>query len=87
MTNILSMTPEEAQAFIRKVMGPPKRVLEGQERENIWTMILLQDEPFAASNNQRFITEVYKFNKKEYHVHYGVEDNPIIEEIMHETNS
>jgi hypothetical protein len=86
MTNILNMTPEEARAFIQKVMGPPRRLLEGQERENVWTMILLQDEPVGSSNNQRFITEVYKFNKKEYHVHYGVEDQPIIEEIMHEAD-
>lgn len=77
-----AMTPEEARAWIRKIMGPPRRKLEGQERENVWLMILLQDQPTHSSNNQRTITEVYEINQKEYHVHYGIEDDPLIEEIM-----
>ena len=80
------MTPEEARAFLRKVMGPPKRTLEGSERENIWLMIQLRGKPDEFSNNQRSITEVYKFNQREYHVHYGIEDDPIIEEILNEIN-
>ncbi len=78
------MTPEEARAWIRRVMGPPRRVLEGNERENIWLMIQLRNEPDEFSNNQRSITEVYRLNQREYHVHYGIEDNPIIEEILNE---
>jgi hypothetical protein len=81
MTNILNMTPEEAKAFIRKIMGPPRRVLEGQERDNIWLMIQLQDEPDEFSNNQHSISEVYKFNQQEYHVHYFPNEDPVIEEI------
>ena len=27
------MTQEQARAFIRKVMGPPKRKLEGEEKD------------------------------------------------------
>jgi hypothetical protein len=27
-----TMTPEEAREFIRKVMGPPRRRLEGEEQ-------------------------------------------------------
>lgn len=77
-----AMTPEEARAWIRKVMGPPRRTLEGQERENVWLMILLQDEPNECSNNQHSITEVYKINQREYHVHYFSQEEPIIEEIM-----
>lgn len=84
MTNILNMTPEEAQAFIRKVMGPPRRVLEEQERENVWLMILMRDEPDEFSNNQRSITEVYKINQREYHVHYFSGEEPVIEEIMND---
>jgi hypothetical protein len=78
------MTPEEAQAFIRKVMGPPRRVLEEQERENVWLMILMRDEPDEFSNNQRSITEVYKINQREYHVHYFSGEEPVIEEIMND---
>jgi hypothetical protein len=77
-----SMTPEEARAFIRKVMGPPSRRLEGQEKENVWLMILLQDEPDECTNNQRTITEVYKINQKEYRVTYFDKDEFEIEEML-----
>ena len=76
------MSPEEAKAFLRKVMGPNRKRLEGQERENVWLMILMQEEPTSSSNNQRSITEVYIFNQREYHVTYMIEDEPIIEEIL-----
>lgn len=85
---VSKMTREEARAWIRKVMGPPRRTLEGQERENVWLMILMQDEPVDSSNNQHSITEVYRFNQKEYHVHYFPGEEPLIEEILddEETN-
>ena len=76
------MSPEEAKVFLRKVMGPNRKRLEGQERENVWLMILMQEEPTSSSNNQRSITEVYIFNQREYHVTYMIEDDPIIEEIL-----
>lgn len=76
-----NMTPEEARVFLRKVMGPPRRRLEGKERENIWLMILLRANPDSFSNNQHSITEVYNINQREYHVHYFSEDETIIEEI------
>lgn len=75
------MTPEEAKAWIRKVMGPPRRTLEGQEKDNVWLMIQLIDEPTSASNNQRTITEVYHLNQKEYHVTYFDGDDFEIHEI------
>lgn len=74
--------PAYAKEFMRKVMGPPRRELEGQERENVWLMIMLQDEPDESSNNQHSITEVYRFNQREYHVHYFSRETPIIEEIL-----
>ena len=75
------MTPEEAKAWVRKVMGPPRRTLEGQEKDNVWLMIQLIDEPTSASNNQRTITEVYHLNQKEYHVTYFDGDDFEIHEI------
>ena len=78
----LRQDPVRLKAFLRSVMGPTRRTLEGKERENIWLMIQLHDQPEEFSNNQHSITEVYKFNQREYHVHYGIEDNPIIEEIL-----
>jgi hypothetical protein len=83
MNNYISnMSPEEAKAFLRKVMGPNRKRLEGQERENVWLMILMQEEPTSFSNNQHSITEVYIVNQREYHVTYMIEDEPIIEEIL-----
>ncbi len=76
------MTTEEARVWIRSIMGPPRRTLEGQERENVWLMIMLQDEPESSSNNQHSITEVYRINQKEYHVHYFSGEQPEIEEIL-----
>jgi hypothetical protein len=77
-----TMTTEEARIFIRKVMGPPRRTLEGQEKENVWLMIQLIDEPISVSNNQRTITEVYHLNQKEYQVTYFSTDNFEIEEML-----
>lgn len=76
------MTPAETQEFIRRVMGPPRRTLEGQEKENVWLMIQLIDEPDSFSNNQRTITEVYKLNQKEYHVTYFDGDEFEIDEML-----
>ena len=73
------MTAEEARAFVRKVMGPARRSLEGKERDHIWTLLQLI-EPASQSNNQRTWTDVYHLNGKEYHVHY-FDDTPDIEEI------
>ena len=80
--NTRGLTPDEARAFIRKVMGPPYRTLEGQEKENVWLMIQLIDEPTSASNNQRTITEVYHLNQKEYHVTYFDGNDFEIDEIL-----
>jgi hypothetical protein len=72
------MSSEEARAFIRKVMGPPKRQLEGQEREHAWLLIKMSS-PVRESNNQRFWTEEYLISDRRYDVTYGVEDEPIVE--------
>jgi hypothetical protein len=72
------MPPEEARAFIRKIMGPPKRQLEGQEREHAWLLIKMST-PLSESNNQRFWTEEYLIGGRRYDVTYGVEDIPIVE--------
>ena len=78
--NSLNMTPDEARALIRKIMGPPRRVLEGDEREHILTVFRLV-EPISSSNNQRSFTEEYEHAGKRYDVHY-FEDETIVEEIL-----
>lgn len=79
---INSMSPEELKVLLRKVMGPPRRTLEGQEKENVWLMIQLIDEPTSTSNNQRTITEVYHLNQKEYRVTYFDGDDFEIDEML-----
>ncbi len=79
------MSQEEARAFIRKVMGPPKRQLEGKEREHAWMLIQLST-PVCESNNQRFWHEEYIIGGKRYDVTYGVEDLPIVEVYEDETD-
>lgn len=59
--------PVRLKAFMRKVMGPPRRTLEGEERGNI-LLILSLKEPVSESNNQHTWTTVYEHAGKEYHV-------------------
>lgn len=79
---INKLSPEELKVLLRKVMGPPRRTLEGQEKENVWLMIQLIDEPTSTSNNQRTITEVYHLNQKEYRVTYFDGDDFEIDEML-----
>ena len=85
MTLPINMTPEEARAWIRKVMGPPKRQLEGKEREHAWLLIRMST-PVRESNNQRFWYEEYLIGGKRYNVTYGLEDDPIVEVYEDETD-
>ncbi len=83
--NSLNMTPEEARAFIRKIMGPPRRVLEGEEREHMLTVLRLV-EPIRSTNNQRSFTDEYVHAGKMYDVHY-FEDETVVEEILEDEES
>ena len=83
--NALNMTPEEAHAFIRKVMGPPRRVLEGAEREHMLTVLRLV-EPIRTTNNQRSFTDEYIHAGKIYDVHY-FDDETVVEEIIEDEES
>ncbi len=72
-------TKEEAQAWIRKIMGPPKRRLEGKEHEQVWFMLQLA-EPVRETNNQHSWTAEYNLNGKIYDVHFFPNEEPFIEE-------
>jgi hypothetical protein len=77
----LQKDPAKLKAVLRAVIGAPSRTLEGKEYDNTWIMLLLID-PDSTSNNQHTLTEVYTMNRKTYHVTYGLEDCPVIEEIL-----
>jgi hypothetical protein len=82
------MSQAEARAFIRKIMGPERRVYTGAEREHVLTMLALC-EPVETSNNQRTLTEVYKVGAAVYHVTYGFggDDDPLVEELLADDNA
>lgn len=63
-----------------KVMLSSKE-LEGTEYDHVWTLLQLI-KPVNSSNNQRTWTDEYELNGKKYNVTYGIEDKPIIEEII-----
>ncbi len=74
------MTPDEARAFLRRVLGPPKRHIEGEEYKHMMLILSLKT-PICSSNNQRFWTDEYEHNGRIYEVTYGIEDKPYLEEV------
>lgn len=72
--------PVKLKEFMRKVTGPPKRVLEGAEREHMLTVFKLI-EPVRTTNNQRSFTDEYVHAGKMYDVHY-FDDGIVVEEIL-----
>lgn len=77
------MTPEEARAFIRKVMGPPTREVKGKEKDALLLMFALMD-PVRESNNQHSWSSDYCVGHRHYTVTYFPEENddPIVEEML-----
>lgn len=74
-------TKEEAEEFLRKVMGPRRRTLVGKEREQVWLLIQMM-EPVRESNNQRTWTEEYIIGEKYYDVTYfSADEEPEIDEV------
>jgi hypothetical protein len=76
------MNPEEARIFLRKVMGPPTKTLEGKEKEQI-LLLLEMAGPYRQTNNQRSWTDYYMIGQTEYHVTY-FEDEVIVEKMLEE---
>jgi hypothetical protein len=83
MANTSNITAKEARAFIRRVMGPPRRTLEGKEKNDIILLVALMD-PFKATNNQHSWTEYYMIGKTEYHVTTFPDAEVIVDEMLKE---
>ncbi len=73
-------TKEEAQAWLRQIIGPPRRTLEGKEKEQILTMLALIG-PTVTSNNQHSWSEDYIHGGMHWCVTYFPNEEPIVEEI------
>ena len=80
----IEMTDAERKEFLRKVMGPPKKTLEGKEKEQI-LLLLAMMEPFEQSNNQHSWTDCYKIGETVYQVTtFPEDDDPIVDEMLKE---
>jgi hypothetical protein len=66
----LRQDPIKLKKFLRDVMGPEQRIIEGQEREHLLTVFNLIA-PAEESNNQRSWTTVYEHAGKLYHLTVG----------------
>lgn len=75
--------PKELKKFLRKVMGPPKKTLEGKEREQV-LLLLSMIEPYSASNNQHSWTECYQIGLTEYQVTVFPGEDEIVDEMLPE---
>jgi hypothetical protein len=74
-------TKEEAEAFIRLIMGPPKRRLEGKKHEQMM-LLFSMTEPVRETNNQHSWCAEYNIGGKMYDVHYFPGEEPYIEEYL-----
>lgn len=74
-------SPEKLREWIRQVHGPEMRELEGEEAEQMLTVLNLIGH-YTDTNNQRTHTYFYNHNGKEYRVTYGLGDNPLVEEVL-----
>ena len=81
----LRKDPVRLKAFMRSVMGPPSRTLEGNDKEKVM-LLLAMTEPYKETNNQHSWTAYYNIGGKEYHATYFPEDDngPIIDEMLPE---
>jgi hypothetical protein len=79
---MLKNNPLELKAFLRRVMGPPTKTLEGKEKEHI-LLLLAMIEPFKETNNQRSWTSYYLIGETEYHVTH-FEDEIIVDEMLND---
>lgn len=80
----LRADPVKLKEFMRRVMGPPHKTLEGKDKENVLLMLALV-EPYKETNNQQSWTAYYNLGGKEYHVTFFPEaDEPIVDEMLSE---
>ena len=75
--------PEKLRAFMKSIGAYKKRrILEGEEREQVLTMLRLLG-PGESSNNQHVWTESWQVGNIEYNIHTGEE----FEELEEVTNN
>jgi len=78
MTDPKSMTQAEARAFLSRAGFKNTRILQGDERKQVETMLRLLG-PGAYSNNQRFWTEEWAVGSITYHHTTGEDFDELME--------
>lgn len=84
MTN---MTEQAARAFLKRAMGPPRRELEGAERDQVLLMLAMLGKPTGTSNNQHSYSEDYVHAGRHWCVTTWPNGYYTVEEIERETNT
>lgn len=79
----LMKDPVRLKAFMRKVMGPPRRTLDGDERLHVLTLLALI-KPFDQSNNQHSWTNCYMIGNTEYQVTSFPGGEEIVDKMLEE---
>ena len=81
MVTSLFANKKEAEAWLLKVMGPPKRILQGEEHERVMLMLKMA-EPVRETNNQHSWCAEYNIGGIMYNVHYFPNEDPFIEQYL-----
>ena len=74
-------TKEQAEDFMRRILGPAKRRLEGAEHDRVWLMLQMA-EPVRETNNQHSWCAEYNVGGIMYDVHYFPDEDPFIEQYL-----
>jgi len=82
---MIERTPEQARAFVRKVMGPPRRELQDKEREQVLLMLAMLGGPTVTTNNQYSYSEDYVHAGRHWCVTTWPDGYYTVEEIERET--
>ena len=81
MATSLFANKEEAEAWLLKVMGPPKRILQGEEHERVMLMLKMT-EPVRETNNKHSWCAEYNIGGIMCNVHYFPNEDPFIEQYL-----
>jgi hypothetical protein len=84
--SVAHLTPEQARAFVRKVMGPPRRELQDKEREQVLLMLAMLGGPTVTTNNQHSYSEDYVHAGRHWCVTTWPDGYYTVEEIERETD-
>ena len=83
---MIERTPEQARAFIHKVMEPARRELQGKEREQVLLMLAMLGRATWTSNNQHSYSEDYVHADRHWCVTTWPDGYYSVEEIERETD-